>query len=981
MTFTREVCWDPSELQWIAPIDAAALHDDDAVFLGTHHPLRIIHRASSSSSEGELIDEHELLRQFEKPVGNDPHVVVISGAVGTGKSHLVKWLRAHAGPQPSWHQVYVEKRNTSLRRVVETILEGLTGPAIDDLREKLAAATTSITGLEEAKDQMLHELAHRLEFPDHEVDAESQYEPIAREELPHLLRDPVLRRHLLREDGAVHRITRLGIEGLSGDDDDSDPFINEEDLPLRPEDLADASGPATRAVNLLGRSDQLRSESVELLNRELASAKAAVFLGSGIDLIAVFDEVRQELARRGLELALYIEDLVLLHGIDRELAQVFTEGRGPDGNRCGMRVAIAVTEGYLSSGFDTLRSRAEHFSLDLRLGEDVSQESARSFVARYLNAARLGVARLRESADSGVDDDWPPNACNSCEYREPCHKAFGHDVNGWGYYPLNEVAVDRLVELVSRRQGLGGRFDPREVIRGAIRGPLDRASEELPRGEFPSGRFAANLDRNRTSVQVEVRFRLDDEPDGARRLALLGFWAPKPVTAVVNVHDGIHRAFELPPASNAQMAETRKDAPETKEKGATAGPQETKYEDVDAWANDERVLAAARARTVRQFVFDEMIETLRNGPNGRRIVGTARKYRIAGLPFDESCIQIEASAGGGAETVRPYEVRIARSARTAVLIKTILEVDAQDGWESEGAERYADFMALVDKWTGELISATRKQSKDLDPAVRLLALTSQPRLAEAETVADRLECLVQGPRSEENRTRSWSGFETEVIKARAKAIRLLEDEISSAKTTGTSSILDIAPALELLGKIGNVRSIPGKPRGSSTFVETQERLREAQSRAETDEWKKLDRQLSRIGDHLDGSHGWERLSESVAEVAETAHQAGYLAVATAREDLSEIADVVTPEALSIARRLQKIDEAKRSIWDLVPNPHPAVQALADYVDRAEEILQALEDRVTRDDAISDEPGGPGQLGIELRALADALDAAAGKGTV
>ena len=134
--------------------------------------LSIRRTAGPDSTDGERVDEAALLAEFKRPVGNDPHVVVISGATGTGKSHLVKWLHASAD-DPKWHVVYIEKRNTSLRRVIETILQDLTGPAIDDLREKLQVAQVASQDLEETKDRLLAELAIRIERP--EVANESAY--------------------------------------------------------------------------------------------------------------------------------------------------------------------------------------------------------------------------------------------------------------------------------------------------------------------------------------------------------------------------------------------------------------------------------------------------------------------------------------------------------------------------------------------------------------------------------------------------------------------------------------------------------------------------------------------------------------------------------------------------------------------------------------------------------------------------------------
>ena len=60
---------------------------------------------------------------------NEPLLLFVTGEKGTGKSHLVRWLKSRLGSRPSWHVVYIEKRNTSLRRVMERILSGIDTPA------------------------------------------------------------------------------------------------------------------------------------------------------------------------------------------------------------------------------------------------------------------------------------------------------------------------------------------------------------------------------------------------------------------------------------------------------------------------------------------------------------------------------------------------------------------------------------------------------------------------------------------------------------------------------------------------------------------------------------------------------------------------------------------------------------------------------------------------------------------------------------
>ena len=59
---------------------------------------------------------------------------------------------------PAWHVVYIEKRNTSLRRVTERILAGIDTPKAEALREELARASSEIASDEEAMSALLARL-------------------------------------------------------------------------------------------------------------------------------------------------------------------------------------------------------------------------------------------------------------------------------------------------------------------------------------------------------------------------------------------------------------------------------------------------------------------------------------------------------------------------------------------------------------------------------------------------------------------------------------------------------------------------------------------------------------------------------------------------------------------------------------------------------------------------------------------------------
>ena len=294
--------------------------------------------------------------------------------------------------------------------------------------------------------------------------------------------------------------------------------------------------------------------------------------------------------------------------------------------------------------------------------------------------------------------------CEGCKFREPCHEAFGADDNGWGYYPLNETAVDRLVKLLARRTD--GRFEPRE----SCASPSDPQNEPKRNSQMRVHRPASCDGRRRTTICVGIRHQLEQDQDGDRRLSLLGFWAPEPVDELRNVADGIHTAFQLPPLDGREQF-----APPTatEETGPVQTPAPPRVDQpvVDEWANGDRVLPASFANKVRKFVFDSLINGVRSGAHGRRVLSKGRgAYSVGNLEtiLKADCVQIEAAQGGGAEVERPFEIRLDRSAGSAVMIRQFSERRAAraGGEPVRGARSLQRLRYLSRRLDEELVQAS-----------------------------------------------------------------------------------------------------------------------------------------------------------------------------------------------------------------------------------------------------------------------------------
>src|SRR5262245_39896152 len=117
------ICWDPETVHETIVDDAP--RDPAAVFAAVHRPMRILQKTVRTRHEevGTPVSEWLVLKDLLGEDGDgrvvDDRVIPITGDSGTGKSHLVRWLYEHIGDDPHRHVVYIEKRGTSLRRVIE----------------------------------------------------------------------------------------------------------------------------------------------------------------------------------------------------------------------------------------------------------------------------------------------------------------------------------------------------------------------------------------------------------------------------------------------------------------------------------------------------------------------------------------------------------------------------------------------------------------------------------------------------------------------------------------------------------------------------------------------------------------------------------------------------------------------------------------------------------------------------------------------
>jgi hypothetical protein len=941
------VCWEQAAVQFATQVDVGGLEvgDDhaDAVFAAIHQPIPInqVRDLGNATTSESKVTEDIVLKRFCSPIaGNEPLLLFVTGQKGTGKSHLVRWLRSRIGPRPDWHVVYVEKRNTDLRRVTEKILLGIDTPKATQLREDLARAGSVVSSDEEAMSALLERLSQLVRFDTSSTIPglagldESEIDDLRRMG-SRLLGDYTFREELSRSDGPIHRIVKLARGGPDpgAELDEADLRLSAVDLKVDPARFEDVGSEMAGLIRSLVSTEGLRSDLAALCDFYLPRAKAQVFTGQGTDLLEVFEDVRREIAARGQELCLFVEDLVLLHGIDKQLAQALTVPATKE--LCKLRAAIAVTDGYLRS-LDTFTDRGIRFTLDMNL-DTVGASGMREFVGRYLNVARLSEADLAGAVATkgGVAS---ANGCRTCPQRKPCHETFGTTSAGHGLYPFNAAAVDRMVRLASPEG-----FRPREILRTVLREPLETAENELPSGQFPSEEFAHTLDEMRSNLSAALRRSVrhtSANPDA--ELSLRAFYAARPpaiddeVRAVAQ-YFGV-KLTDLDVDTVAPEEPVAVDAPSRSE---SAGQDE-----FDRWALGTR-MAAPTALAIRKYLADALIARLRSGPYGLTVTGDkANSWWIGSHLFRTTDIEIENAAGKSALEAS-YPLRFLTNDDNAVLLRGVFATaQGGDPMQVDNGAWMFQVNTRLDQYAEDLADLARtREAAQFDAAVAALAVLRHAHPEPGQTVDAALGAIF-APQAAKGAHPALAKLAIGTRDLRETALGTLRTYATTAKGSGKPSVLDAALVQPILKSHLNLRTLPEPGADlAPDWVASVTRARTAQAGAANDAWRQVGDAVAAVAAYLSPDEDLDQAMGLLPRLVQVAANGGKLSGADSKARFEAALVAVPATAMETYRRMAKRLDAgvgAGDVWDLREDPVPHLQALAAFARESAAILTSLE---------------------------------------
>jgi hypothetical protein len=553
------LCWDPGAVRQV--INPFAEHISDSLFRAVHSDwdLKVSPQVGKSFQEiGEAswadMTPSAFLADFLRE--DRPHALAaILGETGSGKSHLVHWMRLNIKPTRERVVLVVRKSGTSLRNIVKMIIAELPAEQQASFLETLQSAGDGTQSRADQKQQLLNDLAQVIREEVLPTDADEIEEGLA-SSLPDLFQDPHMRKaHFLGDNTVIAEIVdHIFAPSNANDRPDQRRVFVEGDLPLGGMDFANASRLARDAIDLIECAPAVNLPlAIQIINRNLDRAVARTLSFSGDRVEELMTRLRTFLKSQGQELVLLVEEFARLQGIDRALLQAITS-QG-DERQCKMRTAIAVTTGFFQSVAETAYMRTTHIvdmdrSAGRAEGQSVTKASLSQFTARYLNAVRLGRDGITQWSEAAAPGENPRSKCDLCIHQTECHAIFG-EVDGYGLYPFTPEA---LWNAASRADAsMPERLNPRVLQNDLLVEVLDNFGPEIATGTFPPFKLLEKLGGITALpavAQAELRNR---NPQNYQRWA--SFLELYDGTGTIaNLDERLRAVFEVPEIPGADAA-------------------------------------------------------------------------------------------------------------------------------------------------------------------------------------------------------------------------------------------------------------------------------------------------------------------------------------------------------------------------------------------------------------------------------------------
>lgn len=535
-------------------IKTDVIASEDAYFMATHVPfanLEILRGGNQLSESGSLHwSEEEVYQQLIYNPDNIHRMIIVRGSNGTGKSHLIRWLRARFENDkdkydPSQEKIiFLRRLSNTIRGAIKQILDEdiVFDPNMRVKLEKFVSSSHSMD-VEKFKLNIYHQYIVALSSDT----ADKTYSKGVRRDIAAFLSDPRVEQHMLRVGGPVDRcfttITAPSDQVFKGES-----TFSEDDFKL-PREMKRAikNSGCDEAENILGEisDDDYVSKLVKYLNTFTPKVIQGCADISSESTKEVFLQLRRELKKQGKNLTIFIEDFTAFTGLDAELITVLAaEHGGENSDLCRVTSVIGITDQYYKQFRGNFTDRVQ-YQVFVNAGSYGFPEFLVEMTARYLNAIYCEPKKVEEWFINGARAKELPHSGFVPEYPWDTTMVEGKEFT---LFPFNKKAILALYEgLKDDDTSRGYERTPRMFLLYVIKEQMSRFFDGKIYGQwnFPSEDCVACpvlLKDAAHDSAIDGMTHLS-ESDRHRVKVLLQFWGNGTATAGSDAIGAIHSKY------------------------------------------------------------------------------------------------------------------------------------------------------------------------------------------------------------------------------------------------------------------------------------------------------------------------------------------------------------------------------------------------------------------------------------------------------
>lgn len=502
---------------------------EDAYFMSTHMPFSSLelfrggyYEEGKMPAPTKLMSEDEVFEQLIYNPDNEHRMIIVRGNHGTGKSHLIRYLKGKFERSPSTvynpateQLVFLRRLNNSVRGAFSQLLEqdAIKDPDVAEKLRKFVASSDS-KDEDSFKTEILYAYIAAVR---NDVSGET-YKAVKCRDIASYLSDSRVSEYLLREGGAISKCYNV-ITAPSNQILQDTTIFTDEDFNVSKiirAVMKQGDPQASLFASSLKGDDFEITKLINYLNgftREVIQRCADI---SSENAETIFAQLRRDLKKQGKNLTIFIEDFTGFTGIDQELITALSYEHGGDyQDLCRVTSVIGITNDYYYAFRGNFKDRVTH-QIEVTDRSYGTDEFIVQMAGRYLNAIYCDPAELRSWYESGADlSDLPIS-----DFAPPCDwettTIEGKQVT---LYPFNRHSLLALYEALATKS-------PRMFLKNVIRAQLKEYFDGKQYGEgwyFPMNPSNAQMANDPHSSAIDRLENISND-DKNRLKAIFAIW-------------------------------------------------------------------------------------------------------------------------------------------------------------------------------------------------------------------------------------------------------------------------------------------------------------------------------------------------------------------------------------------------------------------------------------------------------------------------